>query len=290
MARTQFRFGELRAVPDDADESRTVEFVISNETRDRHGTVLRADKWKLDNYKRNPVVSYNHSIHGGLFESAGPDTVIGKSDVFLDGNQLIGRVTFEPGDINPLAEKIFQKVKFGTLRMASVGFVPTGEPEWGRGEEAKGKPNATQYFPGQELLEWSIVNIPSNPTAAKRAFEDDLESFFDAAAEVLEGKYEPEDLRKMTITGLLGVLSNEGVEKDIEERIVEEDAKMEEDGVDDVKRKKVLAYMKTIMAYHNDFEPKLQRMEKQEKEKREKETRRMYRDLNQHYNKSLKEE
>ena len=159
----------IREIPANADETRTVEFVISDSTRDRHNTVLNQNGWRLDNYMRNPIVGYNHNVYGGgFFAQASPDNVIGKSTVALENGKLIGKVTFEPVHVNTLAEKIFQKIKFGTLRAASVGFSEIGEGKYGEGEEARGKSNETYYFSGQELMEWSIVNIPSNPSATKR--------------------------------------------------------------------------------------------------------------------------
>lgn len=160
----------IREIPTNVDESRTVEFIISDATRDRHNTVVNPRGWSLENYNKNPIVAYNHNIYGGLFAPANPDSIIGKSVVSIEGEKVIGRVTFEPKEINELAEKIFQKVKFGTLRSASVGFAEIGKGKFGDSEEErKGGANETYYFKGQELYEWSIVNIPSNPSAVKRS-------------------------------------------------------------------------------------------------------------------------
>lgn len=165
--------GELRAVPANVEETRTVQFVISNSTRDRHRTVLDPTKWQLDNFNRNGIVGYQHNVYGdGMCAGPNPDDVIGRGRAFLEGDQLIGEVTFEPADINPLAEKIFRKVLFGSLRATSVGFAELGKGKYGTGKEARGGTEETYYFAGQELLEFSIVNIPSNPDATKRALRD----------------------------------------------------------------------------------------------------------------------
>lgn len=251
MAATNFIQAELRALPENVEETRTVEFVISNETRDRHGTVLRADKWDLANYKRNPVVGYSHALHGSFFGDVDPDTVIGKGEVFMEGKNMIGRVMFEPAEINPLAEKIFQKVKFGSLRSASVGFSPKGEPEYGKGTQAKGQPNETLYYPGQELLEWSIVNIPSNPTAVKREMADDLEDFLENAAKALEGKHTVEELRKMTLKGVISLMTGEGIEEDKQE--TEESQQI--DNELETKRRRQLGRYQVDAAFHNNFKP-----------------------------------
>ena len=103
-------FGEVRKLDDNAKETRTVEFVISNATKDRHGTVLNPKKWDLKNYRKNPVVAYAHNIYGGLFAEPNPDMLLGSSKVTIEGDELIGAVTFETEDVNPLAEKIFKKI------------------------------------------------------------------------------------------------------------------------------------------------------------------------------------
>ena len=93
METRKYRLGHVRGVDKD---NRTVDFIISTEDRDRHGTVLRADRWSFDNYKRNPIVGYMHNVHGGMFGGDDPDDVIGKADVFKDGNNIIGRVFSVP--------------------------------------------------------------------------------------------------------------------------------------------------------------------------------------------------
>jgi hypothetical protein len=167
------QFGELRALAPNVEETRTVQFVISNSTRDRHRTVLNPSKWQLDNFNRNGIVGYQHNVYGdGMCDGPNPDDVIGRGRAFLEGDQLIGEVVFEPAEINPQAEKIFRKVLFGSLRATSVGFTEIGKGKYGTGTEARNGPDETYYFEGQELLEFSIVNIPSNPDATKRALRD----------------------------------------------------------------------------------------------------------------------
>jgi hypothetical protein len=263
MENTMYRFGELRKVGEDIDQTRTVEFVISNETRDRHGTVIPLKAWRLDNYKRNPVVGYNHNIYGSIFSEDNPDNIIGRAEVFTEGKQLIGRVTFEPPEINPLAEKIFQKVKFGTLRTASVGFASMGEPEWGRGREAEDGENPTQYFRDVELLEWSIVNIPSNPSAVKRQMGDDITSLIDLLEEKLEGKYERTDIEKMTLKGLVGILTGESVEADRKE---EEDTKRMSDA-----EQLELLKLKSALTLHDNGDTKIKLADERARRNRERE-------------------
>jgi hypothetical protein len=155
------RIAELRAVQND---KRTAEFVISTESIDRHGTVFELGGWDLTDYQRNPIVCYNHDASG-----SDPDTIIGTSEVFVEGEFLIGRAIFEPEGENKIADKVWRKLKNGTLRMASVGAIPH-EARWG--DTNRGEDSGTLYFTRQELLEWSIVSAGSNRDAHKRNTED----------------------------------------------------------------------------------------------------------------------
>lgn len=155
-----------------AEETRTVEFVISDETRDRHGTIIPLKNWKLERFNANGIVGYQHEVYGS-FDGSNPDQVLGIGEAFVENGKLIGRVKFEPADINPLAEKIFQKVLHGTLKATSVGFRELVKGKWGEKDEARDGANPTYYFGEVELLEFSIVNIPSNPNALRRELEAD---------------------------------------------------------------------------------------------------------------------
>ena len=144
-------------------ENRTAEFVISTEAVDTYRTVFKIDGWDLSRYNQNPVVLYQHRA-----ASNDPDDVIGTSEVFIEDGQLIGRVTFEDAETNPKAEKVFRKVQNGTLKMASINALSS---EYRMGNEAKGEDPKILYFTRQELMEWSIVTVGSNPDAHKRNAE-----------------------------------------------------------------------------------------------------------------------
>ena len=143
-------------------ENRTAEFIISDDTKDRHNTVLDVDGWHLDNYNKNGIVGYQHDVYGEY--QANPDNVIGIGKAEMRDGKLIGIVTFEPENINPLAEKIFQKVQFGTLRATSVGFNPLEQGEFRKMEDSDAE---IYHYGKRDLLEFSIVNIPSNPNAVR---------------------------------------------------------------------------------------------------------------------------
>lgn len=158
---------EVRRVEADIQvrgEGTETEFVISTSKVDRHGTVISGTGWDLSNFRANPIMAFQHNT-----SSTDPDDIIGTWDIRVEGGQLIGKPIYEPEELNPKADKIRRKVEHGTLRAVSVGFIPR---EWHWGDEKKGESRDVLYLDKNELLEVSIVAVPSNPDALKRSFED----------------------------------------------------------------------------------------------------------------------
>ena len=196
MERTlNFRAIEGAVIRQEGEEGRKLTFIASDGTRDSAGTVLNPKGWDLRRFNKNGIIGYQHQVYG-WDGSNDPDNVIGKGRAYEKDNKLMVDVEFEPAEINPLAEKIYQKLLFGSLNSVSVGFVPVGQGEWGKDEEALSGDNPTYYYKGQELLEVSVVNIPANPNATKKSY---IEEAIDAEMERirceagdLESKPEPE--------------------------------------------------------------------------------------------------
>lgn len=148
----------------EAIKTRTIPFVFSDESRDTYGTILPVGGWQLDRFNRMGVAFYNHSSYG-----SDPDNVIGRARAWVEGKQLLGEITFEPAELNPKAEKVFQKLLAGTLRGCSVGFRPLERGHWGEGDEAAGGKRETYYYGKRELLEISVTPIPANANAKVRS-------------------------------------------------------------------------------------------------------------------------
>ena len=150
----------VRSTTPEMIDKRQVEFVLSSEAVDSYGTVFKMSGWNFNRYIKNPVVCFQHR-----WGSDDPDNIIGTSSIRVEEGKLIGVVTFEDPDINPKAEKIFRKVQSGTLKMASVG-ARVLKAHFGDSEQ--GEDQDVLYFDEQELIEWSIVAVGSNPDAHKR--------------------------------------------------------------------------------------------------------------------------
>lgn len=173
------------------EESRTVTFVASDFSRDTAHTRINPNGWDLTRFNKNPIIGYNHDIYGG-WSGNDVDKVIGKGNAYIERDELLVDITFEPASINPLAEKVYQKLLFGSLNAVSVGFIP-GEGHWGEKDEAMGKDNATYYYDrGHQLLEISVVNIPANGNATRKEIEEEMTYLRSLAPKVEEPAPEPE--------------------------------------------------------------------------------------------------
>lgn len=167
----RFRTATQSEVRKNEEGTRKLTFVASDGTRDSAGTVLNVNGWKLDRFNSNGIIGYQHKVYGGWDDTDNPDNVIGKGYAYVQDGKLMVDVEFEPAEINELAEKIFKKLQFGSLKAVSVGFLPIGRGQWGKDEESLDGKNPTYYYAGQELLEVSVVNIPSNPNALRKGLE-----------------------------------------------------------------------------------------------------------------------
>jgi HK97 family phage prohead protease len=137
------------ASTDGAADSRRLRFTISTESTDRDRDQIAVDGWRLDNYRKNPVVLWAHSYH---------DLPVARAvNIEVTGGKLTAEAEFVSADVSPFAETVYQMVKRGFLSATSVGFVPV---KWVRNEERAG-----YDVMEAELLEFSIVPVPSNPEA-----------------------------------------------------------------------------------------------------------------------------
>jgi HK97 family phage prohead protease len=110
--------------------------------------------WDYSHYMKNPVVQWAHRYDV---------PAIGKADgLYADENGLHGLVVFNDRDYDPFGWGIGQRVKHGVIRAGSVGFrvIEIEIPD----KEAA-KDGTTLIFRKQELLEFSICNVPANPYA-----------------------------------------------------------------------------------------------------------------------------
>lgn len=141
-------------------DERTLRFTISTAAVDRDLDKIDVAGWQLDNFARNPVVLWAHRAD---------ELPIGRAiDFGSDRQRLFSAVQFLPsgyGSASDLAETIYRMAADGYLSATSVGFRPI---TWDfTADKDRG---GDDWFPGidfheQELVELSIVAVPSNPEA-----------------------------------------------------------------------------------------------------------------------------
>jgi hypothetical protein len=136
-----------------------IDFTASDETLDRYDEIIVARGWRLENYRKNPIVQNAHQYGDILF-------TIGKALVTeVRGDRLYQRVEFAT-DINPMARIAYGLYKGRFLNAVSVGFLPL------RWETGTADSAFSRKFIEQELLEVSAVAIPANPNALQLALRD----------------------------------------------------------------------------------------------------------------------
>ncbi len=110
--------------------------------------------WELEHYKSNPVILWAHN-------SAIP--AIGYAKNVTCDTELKGDVVFNDKSFDQFGWSIGQRVKYGSIRSGSVGLL-LKEVEF---VDKKKTPDekAEVIFRQQELLEFSICNVPQNPFA-----------------------------------------------------------------------------------------------------------------------------
>lgn len=144
------------------EEARKATFVISTDEKDRTGEVVE-QSWDLENYKKNPIVLFGH-------DASKPGYVLGKateivSDKDGDKNITLGTVQFAEEGTSEDADTVWKLVKQGILRTVSVGFIPHTFKKLADDDN-------TDVLADNELLEFSIVPIPANPSAVALALGD----------------------------------------------------------------------------------------------------------------------
>lgn len=115
MKRYDIEYDEVKLVQrDDLGPDEPVIFQISDQSIDTYETRFMVDGWNLDYAKRNPIVTYGHPE----FSSTDDTLIIGRHEVYKEGDKLMARVTFNRG--NPRAVRVEKAVRGGFINMASI--------------------------------------------------------------------------------------------------------------------------------------------------------------------------
>jgi HK97 family phage prohead protease len=128
-----------------------MDFVVSDGSVDRHGTRINPQGWDLSNFKANPIALFGHN-------SSFP---IGTwSNIRTEGDKLVATLKLAARGTSDRINEIIGLVEQGILRATSVGFNVL----------RMGAAGKDPYdFMEQELLEVSVVSVPSNTNALSQA-------------------------------------------------------------------------------------------------------------------------
>jgi HK97 family phage prohead protease len=135
-------------------------WTLSTFDLDRFGERIDPAGWDYKRYRDNQVVEWAHRYD---------IPAIGKIEsLTADDNGLHGLVIFNGKDYDPFGWAIGERVKAGVIRAGSVGFrvIEIEIPD-----KETGKDGTTLIFRKQELLEFSICNVPANPFALNKSEE-----------------------------------------------------------------------------------------------------------------------
>ena len=157
--------------------------VVSTESVDRDGDIIRQEGWDLRHFKAHPVLLSSHNYRG-LTNQIGEWT---RMEVV--GKELVGEARYYIGQGNPEADWGFflagrDKAAF------SVGFMP----DMAQAKELQGDGKTSYEFKAQELLEVSQVTVPSNRQSLQAMKGIGLDPVMEMLVDDVLDVIEPEDV------------------------------------------------------------------------------------------------
>lgn len=139
-------FGTIKSM---ADGVVVIEGLANKKVVDRGNDIINTDAWDLDNFKKNPVILYNHGFDPQL-----GGTPIGKAiDIKPTEDGLYIKAKLSNVD-DPMLNRIRGLVKEKILRAFSVGFNPI--------ESDMDPKTGLRTIKKAELFEVSVVGVPMN--------------------------------------------------------------------------------------------------------------------------------
>jgi HK97 family phage prohead protease len=136
------------------DDENGIAWTLSTFDLDRYGERIDPQGWDFSHYMKNPIVEWAHRYD---------IPAIGKIEgLTANKDGLHGLVFFNDKSFDYFGWSIGERVRAGVIRAGSVGFraieieIPSA---------ADSKDGTALIFRKQELLEFSICNVPANPFA-----------------------------------------------------------------------------------------------------------------------------
>ena len=154
-------------------EERSQRFIMSTETPDLYGDIVRQDGVKMDNFLKNPVALayHNHRAPIGWWKDV--SVVKGRP------KRTEGVLTLHAPGTTEQVDEVERLLSAAAIRACSIGFMPM-EAEWI--VDADGRNTWGLDFKESSLLECSVCSIPANPEALAKQAGGDMK----LAAELFE--------------------------------------------------------------------------------------------------------
>ncbi|GHV38304.1 hypothetical protein AGMMS49546_08500 [Spirochaetia bacterium] len=131
-----------------------VPWVFSTFDMDRMSERIDPAGWDFLCYLKNPVIQWAHCFD---------IPAIGRAEnIVADDKGLRGSIIFNGKEFDPFGWSIGERVKAGVIRAGSVGFRPIEIEIPSKKDSEDG---TSLIFRKQELLEFSVCNVPANPYA-----------------------------------------------------------------------------------------------------------------------------
>jgi phage head maturation protease len=164
MPNTLYKAFQAEILDQKPHDRRSLWAVASLEEPDREGDVILAEGWELENYRKNPVILFAHKYD--------QPPVARAVEIGVSQGRLRFKAQFPGRKEYPFADTVYQLYRGGYLRSFSVGFIPKlWEDRESRqeGRFAAANPPKARLFRRQELVEISVVPIPTHPKALAEA-------------------------------------------------------------------------------------------------------------------------
>lgn len=154
--------------------TRSATFVMTDETVDSYGDIVKAKGANLERFEANPICLLNHRS----------DLILGTwPTVERKPKALVGKAVLASEGTAPHVDMAFNLLSQDILRGASIGFMPTKVE---RRLDDDGEPMWSYIIHEWELYECSIVSIPANPAALAKSVKDGNMLARDLLEEVLD--------------------------------------------------------------------------------------------------------
>lgn len=141
-------------------------FVLTSEIIDRDGDVVVVNDMNIDNYKKNPVVFFEHDTR---------QHAIGKA---YNIKKLKGKVTADVWlhELDEASQQVKRYLDAGVYNSGSIGFRVYGSNKRRVSLNEQSPYETVNELTPTELYEFSVVKIPANPEAIRKAYQREVEA------------------------------------------------------------------------------------------------------------------